>query len=351
MRFKRLNILLIKLRHHGNVLLTTPVARALKEKFPASQIDLLVYEGTEPLVKNNSDFRHIWSWNRDLRGWKSLASHLRVFFQMKKQRYDWVLHLSDQMQGALMAKLLAQQGSVGIDYPRRRDVFWKSCFTHLVPLFPSNTQHTVEQNLAVLAPLQIESAGNKAGCRLEIDPVDRERVKNLLAKHHLKQPYLVVHPAARWVFKCWEDDRFAEVLEYFAHQGWSIVVTSSPDEKEKNLVQQIFKKISAPQVISLAGQLTLGELAALIAGARLFVGVDSVPMHMAAALKKDTVALFGPSKVNEWHPWQTCFRLIDARDYGPLLDPDEVNTSTCERYLKNIPVAPVIAAIQELLDS
>lgn len=348
-----MNILLIKLRHHGDVLLATPVARALKEKFPTAQIDLLVYKGTEPLVKNNPDLRHIWSWNRDLCGWKSILSHLRVFFEMRRQRYDWILHLSDQMQGALMAKLLARQGSVGIDYPRRQDIFWRSCFTHLVPLLPSNTHHTVEQNLAVLSPLGIKSAKNEAQCRLEVDPVDRETIKKLLLKYHITKPYLVVHPAARWIFKCWEDDRFAKVIQHFAQQGWPIILTSSREKEEMTIVDEILKRGLSPfpHVISLAGQLTLGQLVALIDGARLFLGVDSVPMHMAAALKKDTVALFGPTKVNEWHPWQTRYRLIDARHYGPVIDPDKVNTATRERYLKNISVTPVIEVVQELLTS
>lgn len=345
-----MKILLIKFRHHGDVLLTTPVARLLKEKFPSAQIDILVYEGTEPLVRNNPDFSHIWSWNRDLRGWKSIESHFRVFWALRQQHYDWVLHLSDQMQGALMAKFLARQGSVGIDYPRRQDIFWKSCFTHLVPLFPSNTRHTVEQNLALLAPFDIKTAP-LTGCRLEITEEDRESVKKMLLQHHVAKPYLVVHPAARWVFKCWEDDRFAAVVEYFAEQGWPVILTSSPDQEEKMLVSGILKKVTQPSVISLAGKLTLGELAALIEGARLFLGVDSVPMHIAAALKKDTVALFGPSKIEEWHPWQTRYRLIDARHYGATLDPDAVNTATRERYLKDIPVVPVIEAVQELLAS
>jgi len=347
----RLNILLIKLRHHGDVLLTTPLARELKEKFPTSQIDLLVYEGTEPLVKNNPDFRHIWCWNRDLRGWRSPWNHLQVFFQLRKQKYDWVLHLSDQMQGALMAKLLARHVSVGIDYPRRRDIFWRSCFTHLVSLFASNTHHTVEQNLALLGPLGIDLVGKQACCRLEIADEDRCVLQKYLQHHHIEKPYLVVHPAARWVFKCWEDNRFAEVIQHFARQGWPVILTSSPEKEEVALVDAILKKVTGPNIISLAGQLTLGQLAALIEGSRLFLGVDSVPMHMAAALKKDTVALFGPTKIKEWHPWKTRYRLIDARDYGSLLDPDAVNTATQERYLKNIPVAPVIAAVEELLHS
>ncbi len=346
-----MNILLIKLRHHGDVLLTTPVARALKAKFPTSHIDMLVYEGTEALVKNNPDIRHIWSWNRELRGWKSLWSHLLVFCKLRSQHYDWVIHLSDQMQGALIAKLFSRKGSIGIDYPRRKDIFWKSCFLHLIPVFPSNTHHTVEQNLALLSPFGIHPMGQEVCCCLNIDQKDREHVQKILAQHHVSKPYLVVHPAARWTFKCWEEDRFAKVIHHFAQQGWPIISTSSTDKKERALIDGILKDVTDPHVISLAGQLTLGELAALIENARLFLGVDSVPMHMAAALKKDVVALFGPSKVNEWYPWQTRYRLINARDYGTLLDPDAVNTATEKRYLKNIPVDPVIAAIEELLRS
>jgi heptosyltransferase-3 len=325
------------------------VARLLKEKFPNCQIDLLVYEGTEPLLRNNGDFRHIWSWKRGIRGWKGLWNYLALFFQLRQKRYDWVLHLSDQMQGALIAKLCAGQGAVGIDYPRRRNIIWRSCFTHLIPLFETNTRHTVEQHLALLAPLGIEFLEEPPSCRLEITDADRRFIEKLLRHHGVVGSYLVVHPAARWFFKCWEEDRFAEVIHYFAHRGWSIVLTASSEPEEIGMVTTILEKGEHSSIISLAGQLTLEQLAALIEGARLFLGVDSVPMHMAAALKKDTVALFGATKVNEWHPWQTRYRLVDAHDYGTVIDADAVNTATRERYLKNIPVAAVIAAVEELL--
>lgn len=344
------SILIVKLRHHGDVLLTTPVARALKEIFPTCQVDFLVYEGMEALLKNNPDITRIWTWNRSLRGGRGLWKHLQLFSSLWKQHYDVVLHLSEQMQGALLARLLRPRYAIGMDYPKRRDFFWRSCFTHLIPLFPSDTRHTVEQHVAALEPLGIKVAKEQAHCRLVVNILDRDTIQQHLRKAAITSSYIVIHPTARWFFKCWEDDRFAALIQQLADQGWPIIVTSSPEQQEMMMIASILRQINSPRVLSLAGQLTLSELAALIEGARLFVGVDSVPMHMAAALGKDTVALFGPSKIQEWHPWMTRSIVIRASDYGPLIDPDTVLTDTRERYLSNISVEAVMEAIGKMLN-
>ena len=87
----------------------------------------------------------------------------------------------------------------------------------------------------------------------------------------------------------------------------------------------------------------------MIDHARLFIGVDSVPMHMAAALGTPLVALFGPSKLTFWRPWQAKGEGIWAGDFGPLPDPDAINTNTDERYLDLIPTDAVIAAAKKVL--
>lgn len=400
------SVLLIKLRHHGDVLLATPVARTLKDCFPKCHVDFLVYEGTEQLLKGNSDIRDVFLWHRRGVGpnrsnrWSRLWKIFQLFLQLRRRDYDWVIHLSDQMQGALLAKLLAREQSIGIDYPKRRDCLWRFCFSTLTPLFPSNTHHSVEQNLATLQEVLANTSTHSYSddCRLVINQQDRADIQKKLQEGNITTSYLLVHPTARWFFKCWEEDRFAQVIEYFANQGWSIVLTSGPEEAERAMVQKILqhmrlpaklanedemlgafgaqqtvythtraaekqqsntprevkstkKSIDVPRVYSLAGQLTLTQLAAAIEGAHLFIGVDSVPMHMAAALQKDIVALFGASKVHEWHPWKTRYCLLQASDYGPLPDPDDVKTATRERYLARIPVEDVIAKVEEMLSN
>ena len=95
--------------------------------------------------------------------------------------------------------------------------------------------------------------------------------------------------------------------------------------------------------------MNLRELGALIDGADLFIGVDSVPMHMAAALQTPAVALFGPSWLSRWHPWSDTATVVYAGDYGELPHPDSIDVNTTTRYLSAIPVDAVWQAVQKHL--
>ncbi|PPK19814.1 putative lipopolysaccharide heptosyltransferase III, partial [Klebsiella pneumoniae] len=100
------------------------------------------------------------------------------------------------------------------------------------------------------------------------------------------------------------------------------VLTSGPDCRVRKMVYTILAACPEAPLHSLAGQLTLRQLAAVIDHARFFIGVDSVPLHMAAALGTPLVALFGPSKLTFWRPWQAKGEVIWAGDFGPLPAPD-----------------------------
>ena len=134
-----------------------------------------------------------------------------------------------------------------------------------------------------------------------------------------------------------------------AETGLTIVMTSGPDKKELDMVSKIQDLTHNPQVISVAGQLSLTQLAAMIDGAKLFIGVDSAPMHMAAALNTPCVALFGPTKMQHWRPWGKNNTTLWAGDYAPLPAPDSIDTKTQQRYLHAIPVSDVIDAARSYL--
>src|SRR5258708_35162469 len=101
-----------------------------------------------------------------------------------------------------------------------------------------------------------------------------------------------------------------ELIRGLQQRGWRVGVSAAPDRAELALVDDILSGL--PDVVNFAGSLSLKELAALIGRARLFVGVDSAPMHMAAAMGTPTVALFGPSGDIEWGPWQVPSRIITS---------------------------------------
>jgi heptosyltransferase-3 len=128
-------------------------------------------------------------------------------------------------------------------------------------------------------------------------------VHALLREHGLASGrFIHIHPASRWLFKCWSAAGWAATIDRLRAAGWPVVLTAAPGAAEGALVDAIQSHLAEP-AISLAGQLSLKELAALTASARLFLGVDSAPMHIAAAMDIPCVALFGPSGELHWGPW------------------------------------------------
>ena len=128
--------------------------------------------------------------------------------------------------------------------------------------------------------------------------------------------------------------------------------TAAPDAREQTMLDDIagrLKPTGPAKVWRLSGCLNLRELAAAIDGAKLFIGVDSVPMHMAAALDKPQVALFGPSHLARWRPYSERATVIWAGDFGPLPHPDSINTDDETRLLEAIPTDAVWQAVQAKL--
>jgi heptosyltransferase-3 len=188
----------------------------------------------------------------------------------------------------------------------------------------------------------------------------------LLAQHRLSEGGFVhVHPASRWAFKCWPADRVAALCDALALKGLPIVLTSAPDANERALIADVraarnavtcprsgipgTQSESAP-TFDLSGQLSLKELAALTARARLFVGVDSAPMHIAAAMGAPVVAIFGPSGDREWGPFGEGHRVVASMTHPcrpcGMAGCNDSKVSNC---LTTLPVSQVLAACEELL--
>lgn len=118
------------------------------------------------------------------------------------------------------------------------------------------------------------------------------------------------------------------------------------------MIDAVLERVKIPEggkLWTLSGNLNLRELAAAIDGCKLFIGVDSAPMHIAAALDKPQIALFGPSWLDRWYPYSDNAEVIWAGDFGDLPHPDSINTSGKKRLLKAIPLEAVWNKIAEKL--
>jgi len=343
--------LIIKLRHHGDVLMTSPVLSVLKAHVPQCEIDALVYAETSPMLEGQPALAQMHTIDRR---WKSqgplaqLAAEWRLLSQLRARNYDLVVHLTDHRRGAWLTRLLGPRLSVApmVD---GRGKFWSNSFTHLYHLDQRGLRHVVEYNLDALRVLGIDPPVEQRKLVMVPGQPAETRIAELMRTHMLiAKGFIQLHPTSRWLFKCWPAEKTAALMDLLHAQGYRLVISAAPDAKETALVNAIKAKTQAPYV-DLCGQLSLKELAALTAQARLFIGVDSAPMHIAAAMNTPTVALFGPSGDKEWGPWQVLNRVVTTTHTCRPCGRDGCGGSKISDCLVTLPVEQVLKAANELL--
>ena len=344
--------LVIKLRHHGDVLLASPVFSVLKRAAPLAEIDALIYRETAPMLAGHPAIDLVHTIDRSLkhRGIAAQAGgEWRLLRTLRSRRYDLIVHLTEHPRGAWLKHLCGVRYAVARE---RADAgnWWSASFTHRYLLPRATLRHTVETNLDALRRIGIWPEDDDKALVLRPDAQAQARVASLLAAHGLaRRGFLVVHPGSRWLFKCWPATSTAALLDRLSSGGWSLVLTGAPEAGEAALISAIKSATRAP-LVDLSGQLSLAELGALIGAARMFIGVDSAPMHMASAMGTPVIALFGPSGDAEWGPWRVPHRVI-ASTVHPCRPCGNngcggSNHSDC---LITLPEARVSAAVAELL--
>jgi lipopolysaccharide heptosyltransferase II len=211
--------------------------------------------------------------------------------------------------------------------------------------------HRIDRDLAALRPLGIESKGGP----LILIPSDGDysRLKEILMEAVAiepdgwsEKPLVMLHPGARYRFKAWPIERFAELADRLSEEHRCRVLIGG-GEQDRATAQQIID-LAKSRPILLAGRLSLTEFAALATQCRLFVGNDNGAMHIAAAMGTPVVGLFGPSDPAEWGPHgekvTVLYKGLDCRRcFHPTCFRGE------ENCMKQITVDEVYAAAERLL--
>ena len=343
------NVLVTKLRHHGDVLLASPVFQVLKNRAPQVEIDALVYADTRDMLAGHPAIAGIETVDR---AWKrqGLAAQARyesaLLSRLRARNYQLIVHLTDHWRGAWLAQALRPRWSVG---PERDSRAWGWCFTHRYKLPRGTPRHTVETNLDALRRLGVYPEEREKALVMRPGPEAEARVASLLSAAGLaQQRFIQLHPTSRWMFKAWTESRNAELIRRLVRDGHRVVLTGAPDAREKAIAGRILAE-AQPGVTDLSGQLTLRELAALTSRARLFFGVDSAPMHIAAAVGTPVVALFGPSSETVWGPWGVPHRVVTSGHPCRPCGNDGCGGGKVSECLTTLDVERVHSAINELL--
>ena len=347
------NVLVIKLRHHGDVLLTSPVFQTLKNHYPHLNIDALVYRDTKEMLTLHPAINEVITIDRS---WKKLGikgqftEEFRLLKKLKSNNYDLIIHLTEHWRIVLIKRFVGAKYAVAAKYSRRSGFIWKNTFSHHYPV-SKRTRHTIDKHLDSLRRIGIQPDKHESQLLLVAGGEAENKRDELLTENNIEK-YILIHPTSRWLFKCWENAKFSELIDRLndKYGEYKIILTAAPDKKELRMVDDIVKTTSA-EIVNLAGKLSLKELAAFIQKASLFIGVDSVPMHMASAFNTPCVAIFGPSNDKEWGPRNSNCRIIckDRFSCRPCALDGCGGGQICE-CITDITVEDVYSVCDQLLD-
>ena len=283
-------ILVVVTRRIGDVLLATPLIRSLKNAWPESRIEVLVFAGTQGVLAGNPDISAVHT----VAERPGLIQHLSLLVRLFRQ-YDLALSLVPSDRPTLYA-WIAGRRRVGllVDRPGQR---WKQKFLDRWTTFDPDNTHTVRNHLAITDTLDIAGAADVVVAWRDEDAA---AVDALLGKSC--GVLAVLHPYPKFRYKMWHEAGWVAVARWLLDNGMRVALTGSSDPAEQACVAAIARQLP-DTVINAAGQLTLGGTAALIARSQFYVGPDTAITHIAAATGVPTVALFGPSDPVKWGPW------------------------------------------------
>lgn len=319
-------ILLIKPSSLGDIVHALPVLAAIRRTWPTAHVAWLVANAFAPLLDNHPLIDEVIRFDRTRYGRMltnpaAFAAFLRFVGELRRRRFDLVVDLQGLVRTGFFSLTSGAKRRVG--FRHAREFAWM--FYSQRVRVPTGRTHAVDQNLALARAMGLDTDANGTdpavefplGLReAEVDAA-RQRLRTLfpdVAAHTnaAGQPdapgFIAVIPGARWVTKQWRADRIAATLDRFHDAGLPrCVLLGAPSDRE--FTAQITAAMKTP-CVDLVGQTNLRELTALLSLTTLVLTHDSGPMHIAAALKRPIVAIFGPTDPQRCGPYETRHRVV-----------------------------------------
>jgi len=302
-----MRLLLVKLRHIGDALLLTSTVRAVKEAYPEAQIDVVVRAGTESILRGCPDIDKIYttaSPEKSKRSGLSFVHALRLQAALRRERYDVAVDLGNNDRGRTIVGLSGARKRCANSHVYQIKWPWKQLLTDLGHSDWSNIHRVQADFLNVKDFIDLP--------QLEPGPLIFEKSCTSPPPLPLSpgKPLIIFHPGTRWQRKRWTDAHWIHLGRSLIAQNHQLIISVGPDAEEVALGERLAQAIGEG-CTSTAGKIQWQHLAWLLYEARLFVGVDTAAMHLAAATGCPTVALFGPdSDVKNWAPWKTQHQIV-----------------------------------------
>lgn len=334
-------VLIIRLSALGDVLVTTPVTRALREAMPDAHLCWVVETRAQELLKGNPYLDEVLAWDRR-KGKLEIGSLLRLAGQLRQRRFDWAVDCQGNLRSALVARLSGARWVVGNSEAKEH----ADRFYHIRVPRDAEDRSSRQRCLDLLRPLGVESRDRRMV--LELSDEEQSAGNRALAEAGLPEgaPYAALVPATTWAQKHWFEERWAELAVAVRRQfGLTPVLMGAPPDLP--MVERIVAAAGPEAECRIAaGKTGLKSAAAVLQGAKLTIAVDTALMHASVAVGTPTVALCGASWWPGFADYERFALLREPMDCSPCL-----HRPTCEgRFdcMRALSVQRVIAAARGL---
>lgn len=315
-----MKILLVRLRLIGDVVLTTPLIRALRRQYPDAEITYLVERPAAPVVQGNPHLTDVIVAERHS-GLARVGDDLLLARRLRARRFDIAIDLHGGPRASLLTWLSGARRRIGYATKGRG---WM--YTDTVQRAPDlGPRHSVLNQWDLLDPLGIAPA-DPARDPLEMtdDAAAVARVEQRLRDAGIADaPLIVVHASAGNPFRRWPETSFVSVVcELVRHDpARAVVVFSGPSDAgaSERITHAARQELGAlGRAVPTMGHFDVGEIRALARRAAVYIGGDSGPLHVAGTSEAPVVALLGPTLPERSMPWRSPLLVAEAVDVGPL---------------------------------
>jgi heptosyltransferase-2 len=340
-QYKR--ILIIRTDRIGDVVLSTPVIKALRDAYPNAYIAMMVRPYTAEILQGNPYLDKIILYDKKGRH-KNWLFSFRFARQLKKERFDLAVILHPTNRVHIISYLAGIRQRLG--YNRKMGFLLNRRIEHNKQ---KGRRHESEYCLDLVRVLGI--APRQKDLFMPLNPASEAWAEAFLQKQGIKESdrLLFIHPGASCPSKIWPPERFAESADRLAEK-YQFKVLLLGDKKDLEIAQRVEKEARHP-LINLAGRTSLSQLASLFRRGDLFISNDSGPVHIASAVGLPVISIFGRNQEGlsplRWRPLGENNRVLHKEIGCPLC-----LAHNCRKgfaCLKAISVEEVVKAADSIL--
>ena len=343
------SVLVVRLGAMGDVIHTIPAAAALRNAFPEIRIGWIIEQRWAELLcskevsrsgpRNSAhpltDFVHVVdtkAWRKSLLSSGTRHEIAAALREVREQNYDIAIDFQGALKSAIIAKLAGTKTVVGMKSPRE----WPARMFY-AKATDANGTHVIDQYHS----LAEAAVGHSLPHCPAMFPQDRRNGSEAGNPAAQGGEFVVINPGTGWGAKQWPTERYGVVAKALAKDGLTPLINFGPGEEELALAAENASDGTARRI-----SCSIGELIALTRRARLFIGGDTGPLHLAAALRVPVVAIFGPTDPARNGPYATRSIVLRASASRTSLS----HTNEPDPGLLSITTGEVIAAARQTLE-